>query len=80
MAQAREDALRAERRAMERRAPYLANWQASDEYRVAMRAVHEARRVATAGVATDDEGVWDLLAQAAQAETQAEADLAEVVG
>lgn len=72
----RDEVLARERAAEARRAPYVALWAAADEYRQAMREVVAARAIATAP-GPDAPGVWNALALAAAAETQAEAALAE---
>jgi hypothetical protein len=73
---ARAEAVARERHADARRAPYRQAWAASDAYRESMRQVAATRALATAA-GPDAPGVWEALALAAQAETEAEADLAE---
>lgn len=72
--EARREALARERAADARRAQYRVQWRAADEYRMSMRLVLDARKLA--------QGPWtvhteEMLSLAAQVESDAEAALAE---
>jgi hypothetical protein len=73
---ARTEAVARERMAESRRAPHRPTWAAADAYRTSMGEVAAARAIATAA-GPDAPGAWDTLALAAEAETAAEAALAE---
>ena len=75
LVEARLNALEAERRADERRAPYRELMAAALAYKMSMRYVLAARAGATAAGPCSP-GVWDLLKLAAAEETHAEAAVA----
>jgi hypothetical protein len=75
--EARRKVLAQERAAEVRRARFRPLMDASDEYRILMREVHQARQVATAD--PEHNLVEELLTLAARVESAAEAALAEVV-